>query len=603
MLRAKQRVTAPQEGGERSRALFKGVPVPTYAWKKVREDFVLVDYNDAAEVVTKGDIKDLIGVTVRALYPDMADIETDMARCFRERTVVTRHMRYRMGATVTCELAVIYGFVPPDTVVVHAQDITDTAVVEAALQDREAQLSLIFQHLPGSIWTTDRELRITSARRGAGSPLTFTPAQQLGRTIYDLFPGADPSFPPIATHLRALDGEAGAYDIEYLERAWAARVEPLRGADGLVIGCIGHALDVTERKRNEEALRASETRFRMFVEAAPDAIVGTDGEGRICLVNRQTEELFGYARAEVLDRPVEILIPDRFHTAHIAHRVAFHAEPRLRTLGRGVALYGRRKDGTEFPAEISVSPMSTSDGLLVMSIVRDITERKRVEEMLRALAERLRSTREEEQVRIAREIHDELSQSLTVLRIDLASLRTMRPRQHRALLEKTDQMIAVVDDTFRTMRRIVAELRPPTLEDLGLQAAIEWLTQRFSAVTHVACRLSLELEHTSVDIERAVTVYRILQEALTNIAQHAQATEAVVRCRVVGNAVVLEVRDNGNGFDEQEVKKGSSLGLLGMRERARAWDGDVEFHGAPGTGTVVSAKIPLAGNRGPSDDP
>ncbi len=179
--------------------------------------------------------------------------------------------------------------------------------------------------------------------------------------------------------------------------------------------------------------------------------------------------------------------------------------------------------------------------------------------------------------------------------MNLVWLRAKPPKQDSALLEKTGQMIAVVDDTIRAMRRIVAELRPSMLEDLGLQAAIEWLTQRFSAFSHVACRLSLDLEHTPVDVEHAVTVYRILQEALTNVAQHARATEVVVRCNVVGEVAVLEVQDNGTGIDEQEVKKASSLGLLGMRERARAWGGDVEFHGAPGTGTVVSARIPLAG--------
>ena len=594
---------ALHESNERSKALFKGIPTPTYAWRKVGEEFVLVDYSDAAEAVTRGGIKELMGATARTLYADMPDVVTDMARCFTERAAISRDMRYGMRTTgATCELAVTYGFVPPDTVVVYAQDITEKKLADEALGRSAAQLSLIVEHLPGSIWTTDRELRITSAHRGTGSPLTFAPEQQLGRTIHELFPGADRSFPPIAIHLCALEGEPGGYDIEYLERAWAVRVEPLRGADGLVVGCIGEALDVTERKRTEEALRASETRFRMFVEAAPDAIVGSDSKGSIVLVNKQTEELFGYTRGEILGHSVEILIPDRFHQAHIGHRAGFHAELRLRALGGGLAIYGRRKDGTEFPAEISLSPVSTTDGVLVVSIVRDLTERKRAEDVLRALVQRLQSIQEEEQVRISREVHDELSQALTMLRMDLVWLRTKPPEQHGALLDKTEQMIAVVDDTIRTMRRIVADLRPPMLEDLGLQAAIEWVTERFTALTHVACRLSVEVEHARVEVERAVTVYRILQEGLTNVARHAAATEVAVRCRVVGDAVVLEVQDNGQGMDEKEVKKASSLGLLGMRERARAWGGDVEFHGVPGTGTLVRARIPVAGKRTPSGD-
>jgi PAS domain S-box-containing protein len=408
---------------------------------------------------------------------------------------------------------------------------------------------------------------------------------------------------------------------------------------GQPCGFIGIDRDITERKRAEEALRKSEATGRALLESAAEGIVIVNPDGRIVLANVRTEELFGYQRDELLGQTLEVLLPERFQNSHADHRAAYFAEPRVRPMGIGLDLAARRKDGTEFPLEISLSFIKTEDGVIAMGFITDITERRQAEEALRrlnqqlelgvqertaglseaidileeqiaerhraeeellssreelrALSARLLSVQEEERSRIAREIHDELGQALTALKIDLTWVAQRLAPNQEHVKKKTDWMAHLIDTTVQAVRRISTELRPRILDHLGLVAALEWQIREFQDRTGIACMFTKHPEEITVHGERATTVFRICQEALTNVGRHANATRIDLSLTKVGRDLVLEVRDNGTGITKEAVADPKSLGLIGMRERVLPMGGDVTIKGVRGKGTAVTVRIPI----------
>jgi signal transduction histidine kinase len=219
-------------------------------------------------------------------------------------------------------------------------------------------------------------------------------------------------------------------------------------------------------------------------------------------------------------------------------------------------------------------------------------EFRRSTEQLRELSARLQSVREEERTRISRAIHDELGQTLTGLKMDVAWLQSHLDPQQLALLAKTQAMSGLIDTTIQMVRRISTELRPGIL-DLGLVATIEWQLQEFQTRTGIESEFSSASEETALDDDGSTAVFRILQEILTNVVRHAQATRLEVTLEETATFLTLRVQDNGRGMTESEMHSPKSIGLLGMQERARLRAGEVRFHGTPGQGTTVTIRLPL----------
>jgi signal transduction histidine kinase len=236
---------------------------------------------------------------------------------------------------------------------------------------------------------------------------------------------------------------------------------------------------------------------------------------------------------------------------------------------------------------------------------REMNERQRAEETLRvaqaqltasfndlrALNARLQRVREDERKQVAREIHDDLGQSLTSIKIELASLiRTLSADQISEA--KARSILGLVDQTIQSVRRIATELRPGTLDDLGLVAAVEWAAEEFAARSGTTLRLDLPEEDLAIDQESATAIFRILQETLTNVTRHAEATQVAVRLGKEGDSFALEVHDNGKGISDEQVSGKTSLGILGMRERVLLLGGTLTISGAPGKGSTVRVLIP-----------
>jgi PAS domain S-box-containing protein len=398
-----------------------------------------------------------------------------------------------------------------------------------------------------------------------------------------------------AERKRAVEALRGARD--QLEVRVKERTEALTSANEALRS------EIAERKR-------AETRFRRLLESAPDAMVIVDQHGKILLVNSRTESMFGYNREELIGRTVETLVPDRLRGVHGVHRSGYHADPHVRPMGLGIDLRGRRRDGTEFPVEIALGPIETEEGVLVCAAVRDTTEQKEMERQLDEVARRraedlrdfavsVQGAQEEERRRIARELHDDLGQRLTGLKLGLQVLEEDIPRGNRKQTERLERLMHEIDRMIAEIRRLSYNLRPAALDDFGLVVALQMLCKEFEKVYRIGTKFHEgeppgRIHDSAVDI----AVYRIAQEALANVARHSGATAVSVRLSRDGDEIGLAVEDNGRGFDVDAIRgrnrAGRGLGLVGMRERSELLGGTFEVESGPGQGTRIRVRLPLS---------
>jgi PAS domain S-box-containing protein len=333
--------------------------------------------------------------------------------------------------------------------------------------------------------------------------------------------------------------------------------------------------------------------YRVFVERMNEgaAVLGSDHTILHC--NGRFARLLGAALQSVIGSSLQDRVwpDDRARLGTLLRRAAHgpcRDEIRLQS-----------REGAPLPLRLSLNPLRPGGTRAVCLIASDLSAEKRADqallastEQLRSLAARLLSVREEERTRIAREIHDELGQSLTTMKLDISWLaRRLSPRNGH-MLERIGATLQSADDIIKSVRRICTELRPGIL-DLGLAAAVEWQAQEFQARTGISCRFRLLVEEVVFTPDVSTALFRILQETLTNVARHARATRTEVVLQNQGNGLALLIRDNGRGFDPADPSVSNSLGLLGMRERAAMMRGRVNISSAPGKGTTVIAWIPL----------
>lgn len=360
----------------------------------------------------------------------------------------------------------------------------------------------------------------------------------------------------------------------------------------------GVGFDISDLKRAEEELTNKEEMLRGIFEYAPDTMVVVNTRGQIERVNAQVKRMFGYEPEELIGKPVEILIPESFRRRHEKHRAAYVRDPHLRPMGAGFTLHGRRRDNSEFPVEIMLSPVNTESGELVIAVIRDITNRKKNEEALREFAERMKgmsqqliAVQEAERRTIALELHDQIGQILTGLKLKLEMLARL-PQEEA--VNRLDEAQTLVNELILRTRELSLDLRPATLDHLGLMSA---MLRHFRAYTSQT-QVEVDFQHSGLDGKRfkpelETAVFRIVQEGLTNIARHSGAGEALVSIWAGRETLTVEIEDRGCGFDVAATLADSrSNGLTGMRERATLLGGDFRVDSGP-EGTKLSVRWPL----------
>jgi PAS domain S-box-containing protein len=394
---------------------------------------------------------------------------------------------------------------------------------------------------------------------------------------------------------------------------------------------------ITERKRIENALKASEVRYRRLFEAAKDGILILAADtGQITDANPFLLNLLGYSHAELLGKMLWEIGPFRDIAASRGAFRKLQRKEYIRYDNLPLETKGRRHKHVEF-----VSNVYRENGTRVIQCnIRDITARhqaeealaktsidlekrvdertaelltanklmkkmvdegKRAEEKIRISRERLRnlsghlqSLLEEERTRISREIHDELGQSLTALKLDLSLIR--RRLVSGGLAEqaaKVQEIEHTVIRIIRTVRKIATKLRPGILDELGVAAAIEWMAKDFQNRTGIGCKVTIQKADKISDTVRATAIFRIVQEALTNVMRHAAASQVNVSLKKKDDTLIVEVRDNGIGIMEGRIFGSNSLGLIGIRERVRLLGGNTVVSGKPGEGTLVRVTLPI----------
>lgn len=371
----------------------------------------------------------------------------------------------------------------------------------------------------------------------------------------------------------------------------------MRGADGKAYRILGAMTDITSQKEKETALRRSEQKYKILFENSPMPLWMFEHESRRFVdVNKAAIHRYGYTKDEFLKMTINDIRP-----GGEVERLDSFLPARNR---EGVANAGIwrhiKKDKTEILVEV-FSHDTLYDGRLVRLVLPiDVTEKIRAEEELlksrediRNLAKHLEEVREEERTGIAREIHDELGQQLTVLKMDVSWLNKRVTPQDEKIKERFGEMEKVIDETVKTIRRISSELRPSVLDNLGIIAALEWQSNEFENRTGIVTRFTADETSINLPVKTANGVFRIFQESLTNIARHANATEADVTVNFRDGTIVLEIKDNGNGFSREKVAAKKTLGILGMTERALLLNGKCNITSKPGKGTLVEVIIPV----------
>ena len=369
---------------------------------------------------------------------------------------------------------------------------------------------------------------------------------------------------------------------------------PILAGGGKVIGVVLVFRDVAERRQEQIATREQAA----LLELTQDSVFVIDIEGRVLFWSRGAEAMFGYSKTQAVGtiahellctefpQPLADIRTELMHAGHWEGDLikTAHNGRRIVVSGRWALQWGKRDQAPR-----------------VLVISSDITERKRGEEslvlqreQLRALAERLQTVREEDRKRVARDLHDQIGQILTSIKMDLTWVTRHLPKAEEEVLARLTESIQSINDGVKSVRTICSGLRPGVLDDLGLAAAIEWQASEFTSRNGIRCEVSVPPVDLHLDGDRATATFRIFQECLTNVIRHANAKSVRVALCQEDENILLVVEDDGIGFCETGVSNSlGSLGLLGMKERAQFCGGDAQISSSPGKGTTVTVRVPV----------
>jgi len=492
-----------------------------------------------------------------------------------------------------------------DGVVLSIYDIDALKKAELLLAEARDYAESIVETMRESLVVLDGDLRVRSANRAFQDQFKLPSGEILGRRLDAI--GPSPWNVPELTRL--LEKLAGGS--EQVDDVQCEHELPGLGTQTLVVsgrrmaktGWIVLTLaNVTDSRQMEARLARNEEGFRRMLASAAEAIVMSDSSGRVVFANEMAARVFGYDERQMLDLHVEDLLPSRLRQGHAQPHNAYLAAPTPRPMGRDRTLVALRKDGTEFPVEVILSPMEASEGRLVVVFVSDITERRAAERKivdyqvkLQRMAFQAALAEERERRRVAQDLHDRVGQALALARIKLDAVRAGATGEIKAAIAAAIDLIAVSIDETRTL---TFDLSPPVLYDLGLKPALSWLCEDIEKRSGVHVEIEDDGNGTQLSEATAAVLFRTVRELLTNVFKHARTPTARIGLKRVDDHLEIRVEDAGAGFEVEKAARGApGFGLFSVREQIARLGGTVDIESAPREGTRVSVRIPIAANE------
>lgn len=582
----------------------------TDAFISLDKNFVCTYANKKAGMLMQREPSTVMGRNLRRVFPGIVGTETDKAFLeamqTQEQVISTG---YYKPLDIWYEL---YIYPSPDGWSVFIRNVTDKKKTEQKLQTAHQRLLFHVEKAPLGFIEWDNKLQVRSWSKRATEIFGWTEAEVMDHQrsgISQVFEEYIPRLTVIARQL--IEGDAERNIIQHKGYTKNGQVvwcewfnSVIKDENGQVITILSLVQDITERIRAEEKikrsyveLRASEQKYKLLFESNPMPMwMRSMDDKSIIDVNKAACMAYGYSKEEFLAlEPTALRHPDEVD----AFLEEFEKEIPYPT-NRGVWKH-RRKDTTYIDIEIYVQDTVYNRKKVRLILAKDVTEQLKAEENLRnsydevrRLASHLREIREEERTNMSREIHDQLGQQLTVMKMDISWLHKKMHSADKPIQNRMNDLKNMMDDTVKLVRRIASDLRPSLLDDMGLIAAIEWHATEFEKRSGIAIELTGIKEDPALSKDYRINLFRIVQESLTNVGRHSDATKVVIDLELHENRLLLSIKDNGKGFDPVEASKKGSLGLLGMRERAAVIDGNYDLFSSPGKGTLVQVSVSLS---------
>jgi PAS domain S-box-containing protein len=550
--------------------------------------------NDAAVRAIGQSREQILKQTLWQAFPDAlgSELEKTFRRAMDERVPVTFEFHYQSADTWWHTR-----FYPAaEGLAVFATNITEGKKAAQELREVEEKYRDIFENAEEGIFQSTPQgqyLVVNPAlarMHGFDSQEELLGCKDISREIY-----VDPGLREVFKRLLEEQGSVRGFEHQIFRRdgskIWVSvNARAVWNKAGDVVYYEGTAQDITKRKETGAALQESEERYRALFENSKDALYVHDLSGIYISVNRAAERLTGYSRAEIIGKNIADLIAPQ-HLPDVQENLCRKLEAEGETTYEIETI---TKDGRRVPVEIS-SRLIYEHGIAVgiQGTARDITDRKRAQKALRIYSQRLIEAQEAERQSVARELHDEVGQVLTAVKINLHSIQnTCKTRE---CMPRIEEGLGIVEEALGHVRELSFNLRPALLDDLGLTAALRWYLDRYAQRTGMQTELLSDFDDERLPRELETACFRIAQEALTNIARHAQATKASIRFERSNGTLLLTVADNGVGFDVNGFDQhgASALGLRGMMERAQAIGGAIAMHSRPAKGTEIQARLPI----------
>ncbi len=479
-------------------------------------------------------------------------------------------------------------------------DVTKQKQIEESLRKSEEKYREIFDNANDVIVYVDKWGILLDVNRKAASLFGYKKSDVVGKHFTKLGVVGVKDLPKIVKIFRSV--VRGGKHIPMMEMAATDRkgrklfIEVstrLLKEKGRLKGFLSIIRDITERKQTEQSLRESENRFRELADALPEIVFEIDREGNVTFANKIAFKVFGYTRSDINKglNAFQLLAPE-FRAQGLENiRKIFGGKD----VGPNEYL-AQKKDGSTFPAIIHSKAIIDGKEISgLRGVVIDITARKKAEKSARfkKLAETLIRVQEEERKRIARDLHDEIGQDLTAIKLTLGMIKKDYPRLNKPLQKELQEASKLVDITMTNVRRISTRMRPEALDELGLIPCLQYEIRTISERSGIKIELELGNFKARTTPQKETIIYRIVQESLTNIVKHSRASEAEVRLSRGKRTINLKIRDNGRGFDTASLSNSQGLGILGISERLVSVNGELKLESSPGEGTVLDIQIPV----------